>query len=253
MSTPADPAELVGLSADERLLGADGAALPEAERFAEPPVRRSRGSAAIVAVGATMTGVTLLGGAILALAGLVLSLADGAAWWRLAMLVAGALLVATHWGWVHVAEAIANGTEERARGGRSARARAWLGALEPYSRWSVTTTAQDDGAIRIERFHHRPLRAGEGTFTFVRESEAIEVHGADEPSVSVVERAEELRREAALDTARERERLGVAAAAFDAALAGAAGDEQERAARAAAARALSEQINRNLREPPLVE
>jgi hypothetical protein len=252
VSDAADPSELVGLRADERLLGEGAAALPEGERFAELPARpRSRG--AIVAAGATLTGVSLIGGALLALAGVVLAIADGLGAGRLAMIVVGALLVATHWGWVHVAEAVANGTEERANRGYRGRRRAWLDVLEPYSRWSVATTALEDGSIRIERFHHRPVRSGERAFTFVREGAGAETHGPDEPSARVVERAEEIRREAALATARERERWQVASDAYEAARAGGEGDEEDRAARAAAARALSDQINRNLREPPLVE
>lgn len=252
MSAPADPAELVGLRADERLLGSDAASLPESERFAELPVR-SRRRGAIVAIGATLTGVSLVGGALLALAGVVLAIADGLGAATLVMIVVGGVLVATHWGWVHVAEAIANGTEERANRGWRSRRQAWLCGIEPHSRWSVATTAQDDGSIRIERVHHRPVRAAERTFTFARSVEHAETHGPDEPSARVVERAEELRREAALDTVREHERWRVASDAYEAALAGGEGDAEDQAARAAAARALSEQINRNLREPPLVE
>jgi hypothetical protein len=252
MSAPADPSQLLGLSADERLLGSGAAALPESERFAELPVR-SRSRAGIVAAGTTLTALSLLGGGLLAAAGLALLIADGIGVVPVAMLVVGALLVATHWGWVHVAEAVANGVEDRANSGYRSRRGAWLQALEPHSRWSVVTTGLDDGSIRIERFHHRPVRAGERTFTFERESDGAETHSPDELTARVVERAEEMRREAALATAQEHERWRVAADAYDAALAGGEGDAEERAARAAAARALSEQINRNLREPPLVE
>ena len=62
-----------------------------------------------------------------------------------------------------------------------------------------------------------------------------------------------MRREAAADTERQRERFRIAADAFETALLD-AGDEKERqAARRAASQALSEQINANLREPPLIE
>lgn len=252
MKDPADPSALVGLRADARLLGADAAALPEPDRFAELPVR-SRARGPIVAAGATLTGISLVGGALLALAGVVLAIADGLGAARAAMIAVGALLVATHWGWVHVAEALANGTEDRANRGYRSRRQGWLDLLEPHSRWSVATSALEDGSIRIERFHHRPVPSGERGFTFVREADRAETHGPDEPSARVVERAEEMRREAAIATAREHERWRVAADAYEAARAGGAGDEEDRAARAAAARALSEQINRNLREPPLVE
>jgi hypothetical protein len=69
----------------------------------------------------------------------------------------------------------------------------------------------------------------------------------------VTERAEHLRREAALVTERERKRYEVAADAYRAALMGRADDEQRRLAQRAASEALSGQINANLREPPLVE
>jgi hypothetical protein len=214
---------------------------------------RTRSRGAIVAAGTSLTALSLIGGALLALAGIVLAIADGIGWLPVAMIVIGAVLVATHWGWVHVAEALANGTEARANRGYRHRRDDWLETVEPHSRWSVVTTALDDGSIRVERFHHRPVRAGERTFTFAREPELTETHGPDEPSARVVERAEEMRRAAALDTAREHERWRIASDAYEAARAGGAGDEEDRAARAAAARALSEQINRNLREPPLVE
>jgi hypothetical protein len=69
----------------------------------------------------------------------------------------------------------------------------------------------------------------------------------------VTERAELLRRDAARETERERERYEIAADAYETALLE-QGDEQERlAARRAAAAALSEQINANLRDPPLIE
>jgi hypothetical protein len=69
----------------------------------------------------------------------------------------------------------------------------------------------------------------------------------------VTERAELLRRQAAQDTARERERYEAAHDAYEQAMLENA-DEQERLAAArAASQALSEQINTNLREPPLVE
>ncbi|MBV8710418.1 MAG: hypothetical protein JOY56_01475, partial [Solirubrobacterales bacterium] len=72
-------------------------------------------------------------------------------------------------------------------------------------------------------------------------------------AASVTERAEQLRREAALATERERERYEIAADAYRTALLGRADEEQRRLARRAASEALSGQINSNLREPPLVE
>jgi hypothetical protein len=79
------------------------------------------------------------------------------------------------------------------------------------------------------------------------------VHPADEPAAAVTERAEVLRREAALATERERARYEIAAEAYQTALIGREDDEQRRLARRAASEALSTQINSNLRDPPLFE
>jgi hypothetical protein len=111
----------------------------------------------------------------------------------------------------------------------------------------------DDGSICIVRSRFRPVRHGGRGFTFVREVESEEVHSAEAPAAEVTDRAEQLRREAARVTERERERYEVAAGAYEMALLH-AGDEQERlAARRAASAALSERINANLRDPPLIE
>ena len=62
-----------------------------------------------------------------------------------------------------------------------------------------------------------------------------------------------LRREAAQDTERERERYQIAADAYESALLDDADEQQRLLAQRAASEALSEQINSNLRDPPLVE
>jgi hypothetical protein len=130
---------------------------------------------------------------------------------------------------------------------------AWLAGIEPYRRYTVSTSVADDGSIAIERVAHVPVLVGADRFSFERTVQRREVHDGDEPGAVVTERAELLRREAAADTERERERYEAAAAAYeDARLADA--DEAERlAAVRAASQALSDQINANLREPPLVE
>ena len=69
----------------------------------------------------------------------------------------------------------------------------------------------------------------------------------------MAERAELLRREAAADTDRERQRYEVAADAYETALLNADDEQERRAARRAASEALSQQINANLRDPPLTE
>jgi hypothetical protein len=247
-----DLVELLGTTADEGLLAAEGAALPHEVGWPEPPPPPGRRRRGIVGAGATLTGATMIGGIVLFALGAIDALADGSLFALVLMLV-GVVLVATHWGWVHVAELTANSLE--ARSGRAVveRNRRWLAAIQPYTRYEVSTRVADDGSICIARARYRPVRSGERTFTFVRETECEELHGAEEPAAAVTERAELLRREAARDTARERERYEVAADAYETALLQ-QGDEQERlAARHAASAALSEQINANLRDPPLIE
>lgn len=247
----ADASDFVGLVPDERLFE-EQANLPESERFIEArPESRTRG--AIVAAGATLTGLSLIGGAALAVLGIVLALVNGISGLNLALIAVGVMLVATHWGWVHLAEVTANAIAERGSASWRARRDAWLSSLEPYTRWSVTTNVLDDGSIRIERWRHRPVKAAQGTFTFVREQQASETHGPDELSAVVVERAETMRHEAALETSRQQELWQVAADAYTAALSRHAGEAERRQAQIAAAKALSDRINTKLGEPPLIE
>jgi len=154
---------------------------------------------------------------------------------------------------VHVAELAGNRIETSRTASMVERRRRWLGGIEPYPRWEVSTSAAEDGSITILTVCHRPVSRSEGTYTFAREEVGREVHSAEEPAASVAERAELLRRRAAADTQRERERYEAARDAYEAALL-ARGDEQERlAALRAASEALSEGINTNLRDPPLTE
>ena len=88
---------------------------------------------------------------------------------------------------------------------------------------------------------------------FERSVELTEVHAGDDPAAVVAERAELLRHQAAVDTERERAAFQEQADALNWATL-AEGEHRERTReQAAAARALSEQINANLREPPLAE
>jgi hypothetical protein len=252
MAHEPDLVELLGCTADEQLLDADGAELPHGIGRPEsiPPPSRRRGG--IVAAGATMTGATLIGGIILFAIGGIDALSNGSVLALVLMLI-GVVFVATHWGWVHVAEFTANRVESRRAGAIRARNREWLAAIKPYTRHEVATRVAEDGSICIVRSRYRPVLSPGREFRFVREIESEELHSADAPAAAVTERAEQLRREAARDTERERERYEIAADAYETALLH-QGDEQERlAARRAASAALSEQINANLRDPPLIE
>jgi hypothetical protein len=252
MTDSANPAELVDCKADERLLSEDLDNLPDAlgRPQAIPPSRARR---RIVGTGAALTGASLIIGVALAVLGAIEVIASGIDLTSVLALVLGVVLIATHWGWVHVAELTANTIEGRTHAEIVDRRREWLGTIEPYTRFEVSTGVDDDGSIIIECVRHRPVRSGPHSFTFAREIEEREVHSADEGAAVVSERAELLRRQAALATERERERYEVAADAYDAALAGRADDEQRRLAQRAASEALSQQINSNLRDPPLVE
>jgi hypothetical protein len=252
MAPEVEQVELIGRRPDERLLRDDLSQLPsslgEPERLPSSPARRR-----LVGTGATLTGVTLVGGSALIVLGLVEAIAGGSLALAVVALVIGIALVGTHWGWVHVAELTANKLEERTHASVIERRREWLRAIEPYTRWEVSTRANDDGSITIVTTRYRPISTGERTFTFVREEIGREVHSAEEPAAAVTERAELLRRQAASDTSRERERFELARDAYESAML-ASGDEQERrAALRAASEALSDRINSNLRDPPLTE
>jgi len=244
--------ELIGREPDERLLAEDVSQLPESvgrpEVLPESPTRKR-----LVGIGATLTGVTLLGGIALIVLGIVLAVSSGLGGAAIGALVAGIALVGTHWGWVHVAEVSANALEGRQNRDLLARQRRWLSRVEPYTRWEVTTVAGADGSITIVTVRHRPVPRGERSFTFVREIVGSELHPGEEPAATVAERAELLRRRAALDTEQKRELYEAANDAYQGALLAHA-DEQERiAAVRAASEALSERINANLRDPPLTE
>jgi hypothetical protein len=199
-----------------------------------------------------MTGVTLIGGAALALLGLVEAIANGGLLWII-VLVLGIVLVTTHWGWVHVAELTGNRIEARRVVSLEERRRQWLSQIEAYPRWAISTSAGEDGSITILTTLHRPVPLGERTFTFVSEVVAREVHSAEEPAAAVAERAEVLRRQAAAKTETARGDFEAARDAYDGALMLRDDEEQQRAALRAASEALSERINAHLRDPPLIE
>ncbi len=202
--------------------------------------------------GVALTGVTLVGGIILFVVGALDALANGSVFSLVLMLV-GLALASTHWGWAHVAEFTATSMDRREARPIEDRNRRWLAGIEPYTRYEISTRVADDGAICIVRHRYRPVPCGSRNFTFLAETESEELHSGDEPAAAVTERAELLRREAARDTERERERYEIASEAYREAILD-DDDERERvAARKAASAALSERINANLRDPPLVE
>jgi hypothetical protein len=252
MAQDHDPEALVGALADNDLLEPGAGNVPAAVGRPDAlPVTRWRGP--IVASGVAMTALTLLGGIALFLLGLVRAFSDGADLFDGALVAIGLLLAGTHWGWVHVAELSAK--QIAAREGREIvdRRQQWLEAIAPYTREEVVTRVEDDGSIAILRFRYRPVATGDDRFTFVRELAGREVHSEEEPSAAVTERAELLRREAALVTADARERYLTAADALETALL----HDEDRLERLqtsrAAAKALSERINSHLQHPPLDE
>jgi len=246
-----DLAELVDCRADERVL-TEGSLPPSIGR-PEPMPPPSRTRARIVGIGATLTGVTLLIGIALIAVGVVDAIASSVGALAISAVVVGGLLLGTHWGWVHVAEVTGRALENRRNSEVLDRRRLWLEEIKPYTRYDVTTAVDDDGSIRIVRARYEPVAAGERGFTFSRHAETEEVHSPEEPGAAVAERAELLRREAAADTERERRLYEVAADAYETALLDRDDEQQRLVAQRAASEALSEQINANLREPPLTE
>jgi hypothetical protein len=252
MPPEVDLAELIGREPDERLFGADLELLPSAvgrpEEIPPSPARKR-----VVAIGAALTGITLVLGVALTAFGAVDGFASGFDATSLAALFVGIALISTHWGWVHVAELTGQRLERGANRDVLDSRQRWLSAIEPYPRWEVTASTGDDGSIAIATTRYLPVLTGEHRFTFTKQEVSREHHSGDEPAAVVAERAELRRRQAAADTARERERYEVAHDAYEAAVLANA-DEQERvAAVRAASEALSERINSNLRDPPLVE
>ncbi|HEX4279721.1 MAG TPA: hypothetical protein VHZ27_03080 [Solirubrobacteraceae bacterium] len=252
MTERTSPADFVGREPDPRLLSEDLGNLPEVvghpETFVPTRARRR-----IVGTGATLTAASLIVGSLLVVVGAIEALSSGIGALSISTLLVGALLVLTHWGWVHVAEITANSIEGRGNAVVEDHRQRWLATIEPYTHFEIYTRVEEDGAITIYRVAHRPVTSGERRFTFERDTEYEEVHPSDEPAAEVAERAELLRREAAQDTERERERYQIAADAYEAVLLDDADEQQRRLAQRAASEALSHQINTNLREPPLIE
>jgi hypothetical protein len=244
--------DLADRVADESLLTENPANLPAAIGR-PPPLPESRTRARLVGIGATLTGVTLIAGIVLLVLGVIQALSGGIGLAGIAALALGGVLLGTHWGWVHVAEASADALEHRRNRDIVALRQHWLETIEPYTRYEVSTSVADDGSITIERVQHQAVPAAPGVFRFVAKVERTEVHSGDETAAAIAERAELLRRQASLDTERERQGFQVTADASERRRLGAGDEEEELSARRAASQALSEQINSNLRDPPLTE
>jgi hypothetical protein len=242
----------LGVPADRRLLEQDLANLPIGEQRREPAISTHEHDR-LVAAGSLMTAVTLLGGAALARFGGIQVLCDSGGAADVALAVIGIVMVATHWGWVHVAEYAGLTIDQRRERAGDERAQSWLTEIQPYPRFSVSTSVLDDASTRVERILHRPVLTERQTFTFVRESEAAKTYDADAPAEEIAAGVETMRRQARLETDRLRGNWEAASAAYEAALLSADDEHQRLVAQRAAATALSEHINASLLEPPLVE
>src|SRR5947209_4500421 len=148
-----DPAELVGLRPDPRLLSEALTAVPDTSgRPVEIPPSSLR--PALVGIGAGLTGLTLVGGIGLILLGLVLLVSDGIGLGAALAVLVGIVAVSTHWGWVHVAELTSVSLERRGHRELVAGREHWLATIEPYVHYVVRTTVHDDGAIEIVTTRH---------------------------------------------------------------------------------------------------
>jgi hypothetical protein len=242
----------LGVPADRRLLDEDIDNLPSAEQRREPAISTHKHDR-LVAAGSLMTAVTLVGGAAMALYGGAELLFNSGGAFAAVLAVIGVLLLATHWGWVHVAEYVGLTIDHRQEHASDERARAWLAEIQPYPRFSVSTSVLDDASTRVERVLHKPVLTAHTTFTFVRETDSAQSFGADTSAETIAATVETMRRKARLETDRLRGLWEAASTAYDAAMSSAEDDQQRLAAQRAAATALSEHINASLLEPPLVE
>lgn len=247
-----DIVAFLGVAPDRRLLDEDLRALPDAEQHLVPvvvPRRHDR----LVAAGSILTGATLVGGALLFAYGAWQVLINSSGSVNAVLAVIGLLLVATHWGWVHVAEYAGITMDAHEQRRSDLRRQEWLDDIEPYPRFSISTSVLDDASTRIERVLHQPVLTPRHTFTFVRRTDAERVFDAEASAEVIAAAAETMRHQARLDTDRLHDLWEAASTAYTAALTSDLEDQQQLAAQRAAATALSEHINASLREPPLDE
>jgi hypothetical protein len=242
----------LGVEADRRLLEEDQLNLPEAERHPEPVVSTHEHDR-LVAAGSLLTAITLIGGVALVLFGGLELLVGGGGALDAVITLIGLILAGTHWGWVHVAEYVGLTIDERREQANDELRHEWLKAIEPYPRFSISTSVLEDASTRVQRVLHQPVLTPQNTFTFVRRVDAEEIYDAHASAEVIAAGVETMRRQARLETDRLRENWEAASTAYTAALQSADDDRQVLAARRAAATALSEHINASLLEPPLVE
>src|ERR1700761_8971191 len=142
MDEASNPAEFVGYEPDDRLLGEDLDKLPAAVGRPEV-VPRGRARGGIVGAGATLTAASLIIGVLLVLFGVIDAISSGIDTAPIVAVVLGAVLISTHWGWVHVAELTANSLQNRSNADVVQRREQWLGSIEPYTRYEVSTEVHD--------------------------------------------------------------------------------------------------------------
>ena len=206
-----------------------------------------------MAAGAAMTGITLLGGIALIVLGAIDAFSSGFGSMAVVAVILGIVLVSTHWGWVHVAEFTSNSIEGHRNSEIEAQRQAWLGTVEPYTRYEVRTNVEDDGSLTISTVRHQPVPVGSGQFNFVTDVVNSERHAAEEQAAVITERAEHLRREAALKTEHEHTGFLDALEKHEQARLGRQDELDQIRARRAASEALAQQINEHLKNPPLTE
>jgi hypothetical protein len=242
----------LGIAPDRRLLDEDLCNLLEAEQHHEPAISTEKHDR-LVAAGSLLTGVTLIGGGSMLLYGGWELLFKGGGALGAALSVLGILLVGTHWGWVHLAEYIGLTIDAHQQRAVDERRHEWLAAIQPYPRFSVSTSVLEDASTRVTRVLHQPVLTGQQTFTFMRATEAEKTYDAHAPAEVIAAGVETMRRQARLETDRLRELWETASTAYEAVLLSDRDDQQRLAAQRAAATALSEHINASLLDPPLVE
>jgi hypothetical protein len=242
----------LGVAPDPELLDEDRDNLPPTEQPPEPAALSPR-HGRLVTAGSVLTGVTLIGGVAMIIYGAAELLFNGGGAFDAVVTVLGILLAATHWGWVHVAEYVGLTIDEHAQRVADARRQEWLAAIEPYPRYSVSTSVLADASIRIESVLYRPTLTAARTFTFVRETDTEKTYEAHTPAEVIATTVEAMRRQARLETDRLHELWDAASTTYAATLADGDDDRQRLAAERAAATALSEHINASLLEPPVIE
>jgi hypothetical protein len=111
----------------------------------------------LVAAGSLLTGVTLIGGVAMILYGGGQFLFYGGGAFDAVLVVIGILLAGRQWGWVHVAEYVGLTIDERQQRASDARRREWLASIQPYPRFSVSTSVLDDASTRVQCVLHQPV------------------------------------------------------------------------------------------------